>query len=85
MIEKLVTALVAGYSVLIIAIAINAVAMAVGLTTWYGFIEDPSIGVMDGLFLFLFYPIALGFGAMLGVLAGRRIWSFGRRRPSNKS
>ena len=49
-----------GYAVLTTAIALNALALVVDITTWYGLFEDPSVGPIDALFLFALYPLALG-------------------------
>lgn len=68
------TALITGYVILVVAIAINAVATAFGIKTWYGFFEERSIGPLDVFFLFGLYPVVLGLAGMLGVRLGRGIW-----------
>lgn len=55
--------LFAGYAVLVSAIAINVLASVLDLKTWYGLFEDPSIGALDAIFLFLIYPLLLGLAA----------------------
>ncbi len=62
--------LLIGYTVLLVAIVINGLALSVGLLTWYGFFENPSPTLLDGLFLFLIYPLTLGGAA----LVAQKIW-----------
>ncbi len=55
--------LAVGYAVLAVAIGVNILADIVGLTTWYEFIGDPSVQVVDVGFLFVLYPLTLGLAA----------------------
>lgn len=68
--------LVAGYVVLLVAIVVNALVTVLGIKTWYGFFREPSIGIVDGVFLFGLYPLSLGLAGMLGVWLGQRSWKF---------
>jgi hypothetical protein len=70
--------LAAGYAVLVSAIAINVVASMLDLKTWYGLFEDPSIGVLDALFLFFLYPLLLGLAATSAIGLVKRIRSRNR-------
>ncbi|MBT8253120.1 MAG: hypothetical protein HKN00_07375 [Flavobacteriaceae bacterium] len=65
-----------GLSILLIAIIANFLANKLGLKTWYDFMEIlfnttstgiKSVGVVDYLWLFLFYPLILGLGYLLGL------------------
>ncbi|WP_073082038.1 DUF7672 family protein [Winogradskyella jejuensis] len=63
-----------GISILIIAILANALAMKLGLKTWYAFIEfltasgdrEIIISIIDYIWLFILYPLTLGCGYWLG-------------------
>lgn len=83
MIKSIWKSLLTGYTVLLAAIAMNGLALSVGLLTWYGFFEDPSPTLLDGLFLFLIYPLTLGGAALLA----QKIWDRAvvRGRDKHKS
>ncbi|WP_178987761.1 DUF7672 family protein [Winogradskyella schleiferi] len=64
-----------GLAILIIAILANGIIGKLGLKSWYGFIEllskDGSsafskLNILDYLWLFIAYPLTLGFGYWLG-------------------
>ena len=66
---------VIGVSILIIAILANGIAMKLGLKTWYDFLgilsEDGLKGIrilgpVDYIWLFIFYPLALGLAYWIG-------------------
>ena len=58
-----------GLAILIIAILANFLATSLGLKTWYAFLEGWGNGnalkLKDGLWLFVFYPLILGFSVKL--------------------
>ena len=83
--KNLWTALITGYLILLVAIVLNGLAMRLGLKTWYGFFEEPSIGILDGVFLFGLYPVALGAAGILGVRLGARSGKFLKRGESSES
>lgn len=65
-----------GICILIVAILANAIIVKIGLKSWYGFIELLSqfgmdafnkLSVFDYLWLFLGYPLVLGFGYLIGL------------------
>ena len=58
--------LLMGFIILAGAILLNIIASALGLQTWYSFLEEKSLSALDGLWLFVIYPLSLGF---LGYLA----------------
>ena len=59
-----------GLAILVVAILVNGIAQALGVTTWYGFIEAlvaqgiwgaiKSQGFGSLVFLFVVYPLILG-------------------------
>ncbi len=64
-----------GLMILIVAIIANGVVGKIGLKSWYDFFEllnkfgfeaFGTLKVMDWLWLFLIYPLLLGFGYLLG-------------------
>jgi len=64
-----------GVSILMIAIIANVIIGKVGLSTWYdfgpqffkrGFVVVKEVGLLSALWLFLFYPLVLAFGYILG-------------------
>tara|TARA_B100000900_G_scaffold114063_1_gene95594 strand:- start:4336 stop:4572 length:237 start_codon:yes stop_codon:yes gene_type:complete len=64
-----------GFCILMIAIIANVVIGKVGLSTWYdfgpqffkrGFVVVKEVGLLSALWLFLFYPLVLAFGYILG-------------------
>jgi hypothetical protein len=64
-----------GICVLIIAIVANGLIVKLGLKSWYDFIDLlgqngwsalKQIGLIDYLWLFIGYPLVLGFGYILG-------------------
>jgi hypothetical protein len=67
--------LLAGMTILIVAIVMNVVAKGLGLATWYDFLNQiADIGLspalrnfnfLDYLFLILIYPFTLGVAAFL--------------------
>ena len=53
--------LIYGWIFLIVAIIINFIAKQVGLVTWYDFLVfKKSIGFIDGVFMFIVYPLIFG-------------------------
>ena len=64
-----------GVMILVIAIFANFLATQWGLKTWYAFLEglvnEDSLSLKDGLWLFLGYPLTLGASAKLGTV----IWN----------
>nr|WP_321224780.1 hypothetical protein [uncultured Psychroserpens sp.] len=64
-----------GICILIIAIVANGLIVKLGLKSWYDFIDLlgqhgwsalKQIGLIDYLWLFIGYPLVLGFGYILG-------------------
>ncbi len=65
------TVLAAGWSVLVAAIIANVAANALGLATWYPYIQSitetgfltasKDAGIASLLFLYVVYPVILGF------------------------
>tara|TARA_Y100001954_G_C15688019_1_gene541252 strand:- start:614 stop:850 length:237 start_codon:yes stop_codon:yes gene_type:complete len=64
-----------GVCILMIAIIANVIIGKVGLSTWYdfgpqffkrGFVVLKEVGLLSALWLFLFYPLVLAFGYILG-------------------
>ena len=50
-----------GWIILIAAIPVNFIAKKIGLVTWYDFLVfKKSIGFLDGIFMFLVYPLIFG-------------------------
>ncbi|MDN3492555.1 DUF7672 family protein [Winogradskyella bathintestinalis] len=73
--NHLIRLYVIGLTILIIAILANGIIGKLGLKSWYGFIELLSkngstafrqLTVIDYLWLFIGYPLVLGFGYWLG-------------------
>lgn len=66
---------IAGWIILIAAIVMNVIAMQLGVTTWYPFLNDVSkmgfvkafggTSLISKLFLFVIYPLGLGLSAFL--------------------
>ena len=53
--------LIYGWIILIVAIPINFIAKKIGLVTWYDFLVfNKSIGLLDGIFMFIVYPLIFG-------------------------
>lgn len=60
----------AGWVILIVAIALNSLAVKFGISTWYPFLESigenglvksfKEVSIISKLFLFLIYPFLLG-------------------------
>ena len=64
-----------GVCILLVAIFANILASRMGISTWYtfgsdvinrGFIAIKDISIFSFLWLFILYPITLGFGYLLG-------------------
>lgn len=64
-----------GLSILIVAIIANGIIGKIGLKSWYEFFEllikygfeaFGKLKVMDWIWLFLVYPLILGFGYLIG-------------------
>ena len=50
-----------GWIILIAAIPVNLIAKKIGLVTWYDFLVfKKSIGFLDGIFMFIVYPLIFG-------------------------
>ena len=50
-----------GWIILIAAIPVNIIAKKIGLLTWYDFLVfKKSIGLLDGIFMFIVYPLIFG-------------------------
>ena len=67
---------VAGWVVLVVAMLANALAAAFNLLSWYDMVKRmqqhgataiSDAGVVNLLWLFLFYPLLLGIAAWLGI------------------
>lgn len=57
---------VLGVGVLVGALALNAVASAFGLLSWYDFLKNPGAAdVLSYLWLFVLYPLGLGLVAFV--------------------
>jgi len=70
-----------GVCILIVAIIANALIAKIGLESWYSFIKllqengtnsFAELSLWDYLWLFLLYPLTLGFGYYMG----ERLYSF---------
>lgn len=65
---------VIGISILVIAIVCNIIISKFGIASWYDFLnimsknEPNNLRYIDYLWLFLFYPLCLGFGYYFGDL-----------------
>lgn len=64
-----------GFCILLIAILVNSLALKLGFKTWYDLIEELStnglytlktISILDGIWLFVLYPLCLGLGSWIG-------------------
>lgn len=64
-----------GYIILLTAILLNIVASGLNLSTWYGFVDTIlnqgfstvlNQRLASLIFLFVLYPLALGYGAFVG-------------------
>ena len=56
-----------GWIILIVAILVNIIAKKIGLLTWYDYLVfKKSIGLLDGVFMFVVYPLI--FGAIIYLL-----------------
>lgn len=55
-----------GMRILIVAVILNIIATELRIDTWYEFLQSPFIArsILDFLFLFILYPLALGAAAM---------------------
>ena len=50
-----------GWIILVVAIPINLIAKKLGLVTWYDYLVfKKSLGFLDGIFMFLVYPLLFG-------------------------
>jgi len=49
-----------GLVILFVAIVLNGVAQALGLQTWYDFIQDRQTTLVNAVWLFVLYPFSLG-------------------------
>ena len=74
-----------GLLILIVAIAANVIANALGASTWYSFIDQivskgfgafKDAGFVNLMWLFLLYPLTLGFGYWIGDVAYSLLNSF---------
>lgn len=66
--EHIISIIVAGWAVLIVAILLNIGAKAIKIKTWYEFISgERELNVVTFLWLFVLYPIALGLAAYLSL------------------
>ena len=71
--QPFVTIAASGYTILIGAIILNILATALGIMTWYGFLESATAhgffgaighaGVISVVYLFVLYPLLLGWMA----------------------
>lgn len=61
-----------GIGVLVVAIAANTLASFSNLATWYDFIENRTINILDIVWLFIVYPLILGLGATWSA----KIWQY---------
>jgi len=53
--------LIYGWIILTVAIIVNIIAKKIGLVTWYDFLVfKKSIGLLDGIFMFIVYPLIFG-------------------------
>ena len=66
---------VIGLSILLIAIIANVVVDKIGLSTWYdfgpqffkrGFSAMQEVGLLSCIWLFILYPLVLGFAYIIG-------------------
>ena len=68
-----------GVSILIVAILCNFIISKLGIATWYDFLnniaknEPNNFSVIDYLWLFVLYPLALGSGFYLGEIISNLI------------
>ena len=68
-----------GVSILIVAILCNFIISKLGIATWYDFLnnvaknEPNNFSVIDYLWLFVLYPLALGSGFLLGEIISNLI------------
>tara|TARA_R110002096_G_scaffold118987_4_gene257635 strand:+ start:314 stop:619 length:306 start_codon:yes stop_codon:yes gene_type:complete len=74
--KAMVKIYIIGLCILIIAIIANAIVVRLGIASWYGFINLLNeegiktfriISIIDYLWLFLGYPLVLGFGYVVGI------------------
>lgn len=66
---------ITGFVILVVAIIANYIAVKLGLTTWYSFLESvgknslsktiKDTSILSMLFLFIIYPLLLGFSGYL--------------------
>ncbi len=72
-----------GLSILVIAILANGIVIKLGITSWYDFINLLSkngnqaftmISIIDYIWLFIAYPLVLGFGYWVGDVLHRTIF-----------
>lgn len=74
---RLIKIYLAGLVVLLVAIALNLLANAIGLATWYSFLSQVNqqglatavqgLNTIEILFLVLLYPLGLGLAAYLTI------------------
>jgi len=59
--------LIYGWIIIIVAIPVNFIAKKIGLVTWYDLLLfKKSMGFLDGIFMFIVYPLI--FGAIIYLL-----------------
>ena len=67
-----------GFTILIIAILANFLATQLGLKTWYDFLNQwgngDALGLKDGLWLFVLYPLILGCSLLIGNMLWKSIF-----------
>ena len=67
-----------GLMILIIAILANFLATQLGLKTWYDFLNQwgkgDALSLKDGLWLFVLYPLILGFSLLIGNMLWKSIF-----------
>tara|TARA_B100001250_G_C19643084_1_gene719159 strand:- start:301 stop:588 length:288 start_codon:yes stop_codon:yes gene_type:complete len=68
--------LITGYCILLAAIIANIIAESLNIDTWYKFLQEilktdflttiKQVNILSFLWLFIFYPIILSFGYLIG-------------------
>ena len=75
---ELIKLYVMGFTILIIAILANFLATQLGLKTWYDFLNQwdngDALSLKDGLWLFVLYPLILGFSLLIGNMLWKSIF-----------
>jgi len=75
---ELIKLYVMGFTILIIAILANFLASQLGLKTWYDFLNQwgngDALSLKDGLWLFVLYPLILGFSLLIGNMLWKSIF-----------